>query len=105
MKIFNLLITLLCLTISVQSHADGPARKDLVDAENQNDPAPEEDTNACLYPEVIGKKPDEVMTGHFPDDAFIRVLQPGQMVTMEYRFGRINLNVDDNGVIVSVTCG
>lgn len=102
MKLFSILCALFVLSLS-PALADGPAP--IVDNNIGNDPAPVEDKNACLYPEVIGQKPDDVMKGHFPDDAFIRVLQEGQMVTMEYREGRINLTVDKNGIITSVTCG
>lgn len=34
-----------------------------------------------------------------------RVLKPGQMVTMEYREGRLNIDVDTNNVITRVRCG
>ncbi len=34
-----------------------------------------------------------------------RVLKPGQVVTMEYREGRLNVHVDANNVIESVRCG
>jgi hypothetical protein len=34
-----------------------------------------------------------------------RVLKPGQMVTMEYREGRLNIDVDANNVIKNVRCG
>jgi hypothetical protein len=34
-----------------------------------------------------------------------RVLKPGQMVTMEYRAGRLNVDVDEAGVITGVRCG
>jgi hypothetical protein len=35
----------------------------------------------------------------------VRVLKPGQMVTMEYRAGRLNLDVDKDNVITAVRCG
>jgi len=35
----------------------------------------------------------------------VRVLKPGQMVTMEYREGRLNIRVDTQNMILSVTCG
>jgi len=35
----------------------------------------------------------------------VRLLRPGQMVTMDYREGRLNLKLDDKGVIREVTCG
>lgn len=34
-----------------------------------------------------------------------RTLKPGQMVTMEYRAGRLNIDVDEKNVIVAVRCG
>lgn len=34
-----------------------------------------------------------------------RTLKPGQMVTMEYREGRLNVDVDARNVITGVRCG
>lgn len=34
-----------------------------------------------------------------------RVLTPGQMVTMEFRAGRLNIDVDAQNVITNVRCG
>ncbi len=34
-----------------------------------------------------------------------RLLKPGQMVTMEFRAGRLNIDVDDRNVITNVRCG
>ena len=34
-----------------------------------------------------------------------RVLHPGDVVTMEYRAGRLNVDVDERGVIVRLRCG
>ncbi|WP_363799631.1 I78 family peptidase inhibitor [Lysobacter firmicutimachus] len=35
----------------------------------------------------------------------VRVLKPGQFVTKEYREGRVNVYVDENNVVISVSCG
>ena len=35
----------------------------------------------------------------------VRVLKPGQMVTMEYHFSRLNLDVDEANVITGTRCG
>ena len=35
----------------------------------------------------------------------VRVLKPGQIVTMEYRNGRLNVNVDSQNRVRSFTCG
>ncbi|WP_166360211.1 I78 family peptidase inhibitor [Pseudomonas akapageensis] len=34
-----------------------------------------------------------------------RILKPHDMVTLEYRSDRLNLNADDRGVITRVNCG
>lgn len=34
-----------------------------------------------------------------------RTLKPGQIVTMEYHAGRLNIDVDANNVILDVRCG
>jgi hypothetical protein len=35
----------------------------------------------------------------------VRLLKPTDMVTLEYRSDRLNLNADDNAVITRVNCG
>lgn len=35
----------------------------------------------------------------------VRVLRPGQIVTMEYLNGRLNVNVDEKNRVKSFTCG
>ncbi len=35
----------------------------------------------------------------------VRVLEPGQMVTMEFNGERLNLEVDDKRVVTAVRCG
>ena len=35
----------------------------------------------------------------------VRVLKPGQIVTMEYLNGRLNVNVDDRNRVKSFSCG
>ena len=37
--------------------------------------------------------------------AIARVLKPGQVVTMEYRGDRLNVDVDDGNVVTNVRCG
>jgi hypothetical protein len=34
-----------------------------------------------------------------------RVLRPGQIVTMEFREGRLNVNVDESNRVKNFTCG
>lgn len=35
----------------------------------------------------------------------VRTLRPDQVVTMEYRAGRLNIDVDDAGIITGFRCG
>lgn len=35
----------------------------------------------------------------------VRVLKPGQMVTMEYAEGRLNIDVDAHNVVINLRCG
>ena len=35
----------------------------------------------------------------------VRLLKPDDMVTLEYRSDRLNLNADDNAVITRINCG
>ncbi len=37
--------------------------------------------------------------------AALRVIEPGQMVTMDFSPTRLNVMVDDAGTILSLTCG
>ena len=35
----------------------------------------------------------------------VRALRPGQVVTMEFRFDRVSLHLDDKDTVTMVTCG
>lgn len=35
----------------------------------------------------------------------VRVIEPGQAVTMDYRGDRLNLHVNERGAITRITCG
>ena len=57
---------------------------------------------------VVGKTatPDVVEQARKAAGADVaRVLKPGQMVTMEYMAGRLNIDVDAGNVIKTVRCG
>ncbi|MEM0929737.1 MAG: I78 family peptidase inhibitor [Pseudomonadota bacterium] len=54
------------------------------------------------YQNFVGK-PLAAVT--YPDDLRARVLRPGAMVTMEYVAERMNIHVDDEGIILRVICG
>ena len=59
-------------------------------------------------PNAIGKVATTDVVDHARRDAgaqMARVLKPGQMVTMEYREGRLNIDVDEANVITNLRCG
>lgn len=59
-------------------------------------------------PEVIGKAATAEVIERARTAAgarLARVIKPGQMVTMEYIEGRLNIDVDESNVIVNLRCG
>ncbi|WDS34993.1 I78 family peptidase inhibitor [Pseudoxanthomonas sp.] len=75
------------------------------------DAAPPADANACDATQaqwIVGKTPTEADTTQAKGDAgasSVRLLKPDQAVTMEFNAARLNIEVDDQGVAVSVRCG
>ena len=77
------------------------------------DPAPvaDGDTGGCNANAArwaIGKVAGADVVAKARSDAgtqIVRVLKPGQMVTMEYHASRLNIDVDDRNIITNVRCG
>lgn len=64
--------------------------------------------NAAAVQSYVGRKADAATVESARKAAnanMARVLVPGQMVTMEYREGRLNVHVDGANTIVRITCG
>jgi hypothetical protein len=83
--------------------AAAPPAKDAVDVAP---PAPTCD--ASQVQGLVGQKADDAVAEQARSDAgakHVRVLKPGQMVTMEFDGERLNLEVDAEGRITSVRCG
>ena len=56
---------------------------------------------------TIGKEADETLVRRAQLEAtakIVRVLKPGQVVTMEYSDQRLNLHVDANNKVTSYSC-
>jgi hypothetical protein len=58
--------------------------------------------------DVVGKAVTETL----PEDArkrsgarTVRVIRPGMMVTMDFRPDRLNIDLDDKGVVTNLRCG
>lgn len=57
---------------------------------------------------AVGRPANEALLDRVAADArvkFARTLKPGQMVTLEYNGDRVNVELDENGVVRSVRCG
>ncbi len=75
------------------------------------DTTPPEDTHLVCQSNTlgwtIGKTADETLVRRAQLEAtakFVRVLKPGQMVTMEYSDERLNLYVDDTNTVIRYSC-
>lgn len=75
-------------------------------------PANDDATAACDAAPAqafLGKPADEATVAAARDAAGatgdLRVIKPGQPVTMDYRHDRLNVEVDDHNVIVRIHCG
>src|SRR5690625_1813245 len=64
--------------------------------------------NAQAPESLIGEQASEEIVERARTQAgasMVRTLRPDQAVTMEYRAGRLNIDVDENGVITGFRCG
>ncbi|MWB76554.1 hypothetical protein GLS40_00795 [Pseudooceanicola sp. 216_PA32_1] len=52
---------------------------------------------------IVGKAFDASLIP--PETKAVRVVRPGMVVTMDYRSDRLNVELNDEDVIVKVTCG
>ena len=72
-------------------------------------PPPTESCNAdAAKPGAMGKVASADVVERARKDAgarMARVLKPGQMVTMEYAEGRLNIDVDAHNVVINLRCG
>ncbi|MGZ9109416.1 MAG: I78 family peptidase inhibitor [Micavibrio sp.] len=60
---------------------------------------------SCAFDFLIGQTSDQAVAQISPLGRPYRVLSPGMMVTQDYSAERINLMIDENGIVQSVDCG
>ena len=66
--------------------------------------APDEDScNKAAYASLIGKTEKDPMVP--PVSALVRHIHPGDQVTMDYRADRLDIDIDDKGMITGLRCG
>ena len=99
--------TVLCASLAVVAACTSqPAASD--DADASPAPGVTQACNADAARGAIGKAatPEVVEQARREAGAAIaRVLRPGQVVTMEYRGDRLNVDVDEGNVVTGVRCG
>ena len=67
------------------------------------DPALEDTCNKAQYSALIGKPATDA--GVPPASATVRIIKPGDQVTMDFSPTRLNIDLDDAGVITTLRCG
>ena len=78
------------------------------DATMQRAPAIEDPCDATNVQSLVGQEATEEVVEQARIDAgaqSARTLRPGQAVTMDFLEGRLNVDVDENGVITGLRCG
>ncbi len=66
--------------------------------------APDEDScNKAAYASLVGTTEKDPMVP--PASALVRHIHPGDQVTMDYRADRLDIDIDDKGVITGLRCG
>ncbi len=68
-------------------------------------PPTQEQITACDYNDWLGKKRDEAEALVKTTGKVARIIHTGDPVTMDFSPDRINVELDQNDVVVKVTCG
>ncbi|WP_394154667.1 I78 family peptidase inhibitor [Loktanella salsilacus] len=61
--------------------------------------------NACDAAQYAGQVGGPFGDLRYPDDQEVRLINPGEMVTMEFNPDRLNIEIDTAGRVIAVTCG
>jgi hypothetical protein len=100
--------TALALALAACATPADPAMPSPPPTEQPPPPVPQAACNAEAAQAFVGQvaTPDVVEKARVAAGAeMARTLKPGQVVTMEYRSGRLNLDVDGGNVVTGARCG
>ena len=89
-----------CTTTTPEASAPSPS--------GNQPPAAAAGCNADAANSAVGKAgtPESLEQARVAAGAQVaRILKPGQVVTMEYHSSRLNMMVDESGMVVRLTCG
>ena len=67
------------------------------------DKTPEDTCGSTDYAETIGTQHAD--HDFEKDDRPLRIIPPNSAVTMDYRAERLNVDIDENGLVVRIWCG
>lgn len=68
-------------------------------------PTPPADQPQCDAADWAGLKGQNIAATTFPADLNMRIVGPGDVVTQEFVADRVTLRTDENGIILSASCG
>jgi hypothetical protein len=102
-----------CMGEKAASPSSAPAYSDKgpLGERGQALPPPAEGAGGACNPDeakpFIGKRGTDVadQARVAADAESVRLIKPGQAVTMDFRTDRLNLKLDDMGIVTAVTCG
>lgn len=75
---------------------------------NVPEPAPTGRCDAAPAQGLIGKRGSEALAETARRSAgagIVRTVRPDEMVTMEYRVDRLNITLDERGMVIAIRCG
>ncbi len=91
--------------VACASYSNADAEAEPADAPPAETAASLDDPDACGasdYQALIGSN---IAAADLPTDMNVRILRPGAIATMDYRPDRLNVLLDEDGVITRVRCG
>jgi hypothetical protein len=100
-----------CMGEKTTPVSSGYADKGPLGERGQALPPPAEGAGGACNPDeakpFVGKRGTDVVDQArvAADAETVRLIKPGQAVTMDFRTDRLNLKLDDMGIVIAVTCG
>lgn len=95
-------ITWLALTPLLFVGACSPAPSEPAEKSAESEVAIQE-CDIAEFEHLVGQKMDILKTTNYPENT--RIIEPGTMVTRDYRVDRMNIDIDDAGTITKIWCG
>lgn len=98
----------ICLAALLAGCASGPAPEDAPRPPGMSEPGGREQCDTSAVQDYIGQNYSDAlrqMITSQSDADSVRVLEPGQPFTLDYRQERLNIYLDEDGRISDLRCG